>query len=82
MFYVVAWHCSPSMAIILRPDPSGCTKAFIFWRGNSSETGGYGEYFQLKALLLQKQKQNLKVSRCSIAHSGTFYPAEHDHTEG
>ncbi len=79
MFYVIAWHSTPSMAVILRPHPSGCSKAFIFWRGNCSKTGGYGEYIKRKALLLQK----LQVSRCIIAHSGTFYPAEqHNQKEG
>lgn len=39
-----AWECPSALAVLLRPDPGGCTKTPLLWGGHRVAAGGHGEW--------------------------------------
>lgn len=44
VFAFVAWECPSAMAVLLRPDPGGCTKTPLLWGRHRIAAGGHGEW--------------------------------------
>lgn len=44
VFAFVAWECPSAMAVLLRPDPGGCTKTPLLWGRHCTAAGGHGEW--------------------------------------